>query len=108
MNIHVNDHRKCTILVMQTMSILSYKLAYSLQCCDCFSSNKNVKKKKIYTFLLYWCFIVQLCIMSPNLIHSIRGPPNVTHVITGTGRWPPDVRHSVTYHSVFSPGVCGP
>ena len=35
---------------------------------------------------------------SVHLIHSICGPPNVTHVITCTGGWPPDVHHSVTYH----------
>ena len=29
--------------------------------------------------------------LSVHLIHSIRGPPTVRHVITCTGRWPPSV-----------------
>ena len=41
------------------------------------------------------------CLFCTKYDTFIRGPPNVWLVITGTGRWPPDVHHSVTYHCVL-------
>ena len=41
------------------------------------------------------------CLFCTKYDTFIRGPPNVWLVITGTGRWPPDVHHPVTYHYVL-------